>query len=257
MATCWTWHSLLTYCAGVGGLGWLSSPWCPVDVARRPTPLTVAERYMANGPRPLFTSSEPMPTTTVKITRPIRSITAACTSSNLRLARPVDVRVGLLAVVARSLRLQRHLPPGRRRCRRPPRRAGGTGAASRCCRCCRDVRPPSTPRARSARTLPVPAPRQLRGEILRSRPPPTVHPARGRRLRLQPKPQPLTAGVVGACPRRRARDGRRVRDGGCRRHVVLPSPDSEPPSLGRFVEDDASLTTRIRDVPDTSDTTPE
>src|SRR6185503_8214876 len=62
--------------------------------------VTVAERYIANGPSPLFRSSRPMPMIVVKTTRPRRSIIAACSSSYLRLARLVDVRVGLLAVVA-------------------------------------------------------------------------------------------------------------------------------------------------------------
>lgn len=68
---------LLTYCAGAGGLGCLSSPWRPGPGACGPTPITAPERYIANGPRPLFRSSKPMLMTVMKTTRPRKSITAA------------------------------------------------------------------------------------------------------------------------------------------------------------------------------------
>jgi hypothetical protein len=37
---------------------------------------------------------------------------------------------------------------------------------------------------------------------------------------------------------------------------VLPSPGSGPPSLGLFVEDDVGSTARIRDAPDSAESTP-
>src|SRR5215207_6080043 len=75
---------LLTYCAGAGDLGWLSSRR-PVAGARRQTPVTAAERYVANALRPLVRSSRPLPTTVGKTTRPRRSITAALLSHHSKL----------------------------------------------------------------------------------------------------------------------------------------------------------------------------
>jgi len=69
---------LPTYLAGAGGLGWLPSPRRSVTGARRWTPVTVGERYIANGLRPLLRSRRPMPTIVANTTIPRRSITVAC-----------------------------------------------------------------------------------------------------------------------------------------------------------------------------------
>jgi hypothetical protein len=75
------WSDSGTYLAGAGGLGWFSSPRGSVTGARRWTPVTVAERYIAKGRIPLLLSRRPMPMIVANTTIPRRSITAACSLS--------------------------------------------------------------------------------------------------------------------------------------------------------------------------------
>jgi hypothetical protein len=63
--------------AGAGGFGWFPSPPRIIVEVLRPTPVRLAELYLANKPKPLLPSSTPIPMIVAKTTNPRNVITSA------------------------------------------------------------------------------------------------------------------------------------------------------------------------------------